>query len=541
MFSISLRFSCLSSFQAGIGHVGDSESAAYCVQPDLDPRRTAQPFDRPDELNQDQLKWRQSYRREPGQRFIHAGLVGAPVPGPDYRHGIRTTSGDKAGDVFTGAGGPESDLAAFKLMQKESIYRSNIREPLGSGYIRGHQLPTKVHDPQFRFGVSTSESESAKNVIYHPTAAPLIRSHGAVDTSPLNQTTDEYGRTLGSTTTTRAAAQYHTMASTAAGASDAHQQERLITRPIDREYNWTKAGIDPTKHRFGKVVNANPAGSYATGVSSVLKHNSTEEDRTTIGSKRVEEAKSNTYDHLGKGRRQRGALAGDINDPTSSAHGDRLNYSGHRSMTFGRPGQHDEWGARDCIRGTYSEQEQLPDPDLGKSKFQLTNLEHLPARHADRAFGLPSIRADRPPPKMKSIANDMNYGDESNGRGLLYPSQFAFEGINEEDFLRQRTPDQIKSVFKTLGMEFSPSQFDRIVALAISRYGALSVDSFRHAWNQVRLEIICQDCGALLCQHEDCALMKCRHTENANHSIHSKHLKQDQPKQIQPAGFTHNR
>lgn len=523
---------------AGIGHIGDTESAAYCVQPDLDPRRDSRLDDvRGD--NTDQHKWRSSFRREPGQRFIHAGLVNVNIPPPEYRHGIRTGLGDRAGDVFTG--GPESDLAQFSIMQKESLYRSNIREPLGSGYIRGHKLPDKVQDPSFKFGVSTSESESAKNLIYHPTAAPHLRSHGATDTATMNESNEEYARTLGSTTSARATSQYQTMAGTSAGASGGHTQERLITRPIDREYNWQKAGIDPAKHRFGKVVNANPAGSYETGVSTVLKHQALEDAQTNIGSKRVEEMKSNTFDPLGHARRQRGHLAGDPTDPVSQSHGERFNQTGHRSMTFGRPGAHDEWGARDCIRGVYTEAEQLPDVDLGKSRFQITTLEHVPDRHAARAFGLPSIRADRAPPKQKSVANDMNFGDESNGKGLLYPSQFAFEGINEEDFLKQRTPDQIRAVFKTLGMEFAPMQFQRIVDLAVARYGALSVDSFRHAWNQVRLSIICEDCGALLCQHDDCKVNKCRHTENANHAIHARHTKQDTPKQMGPAGFSANK
>jgi hypothetical protein len=38
---------------------------------------------------------------------------------------------------------------------------------------------------------------------------------------------------------------------------------------------------------------------------------------------------------------------------------------------------------------------------------------------------------------------------------------------------------------------------------------------------QVRLQIICEDCGALLCQHDDCKINKCRHTENANHAANA--------------------
>ena len=49
---------------AGVAHVGDTESTAYCVQPDLDPRRDPS-LDDVRGSNPDQLKWRTSYRREP--------------------------------------------------------------------------------------------------------------------------------------------------------------------------------------------------------------------------------------------------------------------------------------------------------------------------------------------------------------------------------------------------------------------------------------------------------------------------------------------
>jgi hypothetical protein len=536
-------FPCIPLSQAGMGHIGDQESAAYCVQPDLDPRgRVGGPART--SLDPSQDKWRQSFRREPGMRFIHAGLVDADIPPPEYRHGIRTQGGDKAGDVFTTGNGITSELSAFHNEAKESIYRSNIREPVGSGYIRGHQLPARVHEPNFKFGISSNSSENAKDVMYMPTAAPHYRAHGATDTSPLNQISpQDYTKTLLSVTTSRAA--NAPAAASLARTGDIigpHALEHEVTQPINREYDWNKAGVDPYRHRFGRVTNANPQSQTAeTGVQSALVHQNIRDSTTTIGSKRVEEIRAAQFDHLGKARRNRGQpLAGDPNDPVSSSDGNKLNYTGHRDMTFGRPGSHDEWGARDCIKGIYSDREQMPDADLGRSTFKITSLEHVPARHNERAFGLPSIRADRRPPQFKSVANFMNYGDESNGAGLLYPSQFATAGVNEEDFLSQRDAQQVRSVFSTLGVQFTDKQFDRVSSLAQQRYGALSVDSFRHAWNQVRLGIICEECGALLCQHDDCRRQSCSHTEHANHAPHTRHIKQVAPQQIGAAGFSSN-
>ncbi len=531
--------------------MGDAESAAFCVQPDLDPRGRLAGTEPRSSVDPSQDKWRQSFRRdEPGMRFIHAGLVGAEIPPPEYRHGIRTQGGDKAGDVFTTGNGIDSELGAFHREAQESIYRSNIREPVGSGYIRGHQLPARVGDPDFRFGISSNSSENAKSVMYNPNAAPHYRAHGATDTTPLNQTTpQDYTKTLLNVTTSRAAngPAQSALARTGGGIDDeAHALEREVTKPINREYNWQKAGVDPHRHRFGKVTNANPSSQASeTGVQSVLVHDNIHHSKTTIGSKRVEEARAVQFDSLGKARRQRGQpLAGDPSDPVSASSGEKINYTGHRSLTFGRPGSHDEWGAQDCIRGVYSEREQMPDADLGRSTFKQTQLEFVPPRHAERAFGLPSIRADRPAPRNKSVANAMNYGDESNGAGLLYPSQFAVSGVNEEDFLRERDSAQVRTVFETLGVRFTDSQFARVSNLALSRYGALSVDAFRHAWNQVRLGVICEECGALLCQHEDCRINACGHDlERANHASNARHNKIEAPTQAQPvqaAGFSSN-
>ncbi len=51
------------------------------------------------------------------------------------------------------------------LMPQE-IYRSVKREPLGKSFVRGHALPTEVKDPTFAFGISSSASEAAKNLLF---------------------------------------------------------------------------------------------------------------------------------------------------------------------------------------------------------------------------------------------------------------------------------------------------------------------------------------------------------------------------------------
>ncbi len=59
-----------------------------------------------------------------------------------------------------------SGLADYHNNLKESQYDSHAREPLGASYVRGHNLPQQVEESQFKFGVPTIGSESAKDVLY---------------------------------------------------------------------------------------------------------------------------------------------------------------------------------------------------------------------------------------------------------------------------------------------------------------------------------------------------------------------------------------
>jgi hypothetical protein len=81
----------------------------------------------------------------------------------DYRHGIRTLMGDKAGDCVHPQ--EQSMLQDFLQQQRERNYASSKYEPLGTNYTRNHKLPDFVQDENFRFGIKTASSESAKNLI----------------------------------------------------------------------------------------------------------------------------------------------------------------------------------------------------------------------------------------------------------------------------------------------------------------------------------------------------------------------------------------
>lgn len=99
-------------------------------------------------------KWRKF--REPGKRVVHPGLRDL-----ESREVLKVTvASDHIEDVW---GKPMSAYAMAKDAQRESVYRSSKREPLGRSYVRGHAVPDGT------FGKKTaSATESTKELLWAP-------------------------------------------------------------------------------------------------------------------------------------------------------------------------------------------------------------------------------------------------------------------------------------------------------------------------------------------------------------------------------------
>jgi len=407
---------------AGLTHKIDGESTAQCIKYETDTRNQRPPT--PEKIQ----KYRRSFQHQPGVRFSSTGYVGLESGLPQHhRYGVTTSKGDRVGDCFDQV--PATELQDFLNTQSESIYASNVKEPLGSTFSRGHVLPEVVTEEQFRFGTTTKTSESAKNLIYYNESIPDRRAYSLTNQpAPVPDSSVNI--------------------------------ERDITRQIDRQYDWQAAGIDPANHRFGRVQ-----AVENDGVADALRR----DDETRIASKRLQQVRSVTHDRLGKSRELRGVLRNFGED-----------------FVYGRNNVPDEWGAKKVIQGAYTMSEQLPDKDLGISTVKLSNLEWVPDNHKARAYGVPSIRNDLPAPHMKSVADSNNYGDEVAAKGLLYPSVFAFDGVTEDDFLQVRPKEEVREVFRRVGAEFTDEQFEELCLVAQNEFGGLSADSFRHAWNKAK-------------------------------------------------------
>jgi hypothetical protein len=145
----------------------------------------------------------------------------------------------------------------------------------------------------------------------------------------------------------------------------------------------------------------------------------------------------------------------------------------------------DPWNAARCIHGEPTLANVQPDKDLGKSlKPGCRNVVRR-EEDAHRSFGLPTIRHDVPAKAFKSVANFVNYGDEPEAVDLLFPSNFSELGIQEDDFRKLRSRDEIRTLFAAIGYDYKIGKFNamynRAKEIAESEDDRVSVRDFQVA------------------------------------------------------------
>lgn len=419
---------------AGIGAKASDEHVHF-LSPDLDPEVQNRPRT-PENI----AHYRSSFQKKPGQRFISTGLVNQPLPPTHTRYGVRSAVGESAQEALRQSVGSEMDQ--FLNAQKESIYRSTQREPLGRSYHRkGHALPPQIaEDSKFRFGIRSASSENAKKVIYapHPRKA------------------NEPDLTWQSVGPQAKRASVDMQGSTVDIAND-----RDVCHQHSRNYAWKE--INPDSHRFGKPAVA--ADKF--GVKDALNH---DVHRTVVGSKRVDQITRAQAAPLGRTKNFRDYLLKLPED-----------------YTFGSKSSRDDWGAKKCIRGDYSAAEQMGDEELGRITQRRSikiRLKNEPQVDTSRRFGMPSLRSDIKAPAFRSVADTNNYGDESDAMGLLYPSKFAYDGVDITDFQDARSAEELREIFVEIGMSFSDNDWNSILDTVVREGQTLSVDAVRDVINR---------------------------------------------------------
>lgn len=156
-----------------------------------------------------------------------------------------------------------------------------------------------------------------------------------------------------------------------------------------------------------------------------------------------------------------------------TCHGPRL--TGLAGVQGGR-----EDGVGELLHGGYTEEQQQPDADLGRSLREgFRNV--LPAA-ADgridagagvggRAFGVPSVRTDLHPPSRASIANAQNFGNEPDAAALLSPCSTADRGVNEEHYSARRSAAGVRGLLAGAGIEMRDGEFEACFEAAAAAEG----------------------------------------------------------------------
>lgn len=231
-----------------------------------------------------------------------------------------------------------------------------------------------------------------------------------------------------------------------------------------RDYNWP---FNPSKHVFGKADKL-----VQKEAQQCLQPEKKEPDTfptTQLIKKNIEDFRDFNKDHLGRPK--------------------NLGQTKHlinKDIVFGRnPKKGDEWHAKECLTGEASFKECYEDGQLGKATRYGFRNRVLPGDD-HRVFGVPSIRDDIPKPKQLGVANRFNYGNEPTAVELLFPHGYTHYGLDDNEVCIKRNREEIKSIFKNIGVEYKPGKFEGIWLRSCEIEGshddtAVSVKSFLHA------------------------------------------------------------
>ena len=380
-------------------------------------------------------KFRESTRQKIGVKQLHPGIYDDPKDYENFVHGVPTAGSDHVPDCIKGA---NIDGNKFFMNQlAESHYASSKREPLGKSIVRNYKFPEIVKNDDFRFGIPTTGFFNAKELLYNGNLAEpdnvkflYYKTHGLTD--PGQQST--------------------------------------------RFYKWN---FDPKNHKFGYFQDKEIDGAKKSLMTDNLFN---PYPQTKIVGKRLEDFRQATEDMLGK----------------SKYHG-TLNPKFHdENHTFGKECKlGDQWNAGRCIHGdenTVTKKSVEPDIDLGRNVKYAAKLKSLQPveRDLNKTYGVPSIRSDLPMKKIKSVSDIKNYGDEPDVYELLYPHPEAVRGVNDEDFEKLYTKEEIFNLMKKYDFIIPEDEYNLMFEVGLKNYpnseGKMSAKSFISTMRNLKRE-----------------------------------------------------
>jgi len=369
-------------------------------------------------------KYRRSTALAPGQRYQHYGVS------DDFRSmnlsertfGAAASQGDvHAAELINHHA--LTELQRINIAKSEKVYRGAAREPLGRTVDRHITLPSKFTEGKVPFGcLGKSSMEPAKDIIFPQLSEEQVKG-------------DEiYKRSHG---------------------NFAPGEQR------NRGYKWH---VDPTTTRFGVKGDTLAFNGVSKNIADVLK--GAGENPSVINTKKVEDFR-NMSDILGKTK--------NLGQDSASRPFDTIYGKGSAS---GRK-KGGQWGAAEVIKGKYTDVQQMPDHDLGKSitpGFRNISFE-------DRAYGCPSIRSDLPAgnPNKRSLADSQNYGDDVPAQDLINPPTFSDLAIDALAMSQRKTKAQLVALFAKIGFQLEPAVSDALFVDASAGSNYATINAFRDA------------------------------------------------------------
>ncbi|XP_010772350.1 EF-hand domain-containing family member B [Notothenia coriiceps] len=127
-------------------------------------------------------------------------------------------------------------------------------------------------------------------------------------------------------------------------------------------------------------------------------------------------------------------------------------------------------------------------PDHFMTSSNLIGSVSDPCTSNSRTYGVPSVRADLPAPRIKRVSDTNNYGDSSTAGDLLHPSVHALQGVHEKHFFLPRTKKEIAEIFRNVGVDVSEETFEEAWKLASMKHqdGEVCVEVFRNTLKEIK-------------------------------------------------------
>jgi Ca2+-binding EF-hand superfamily protein len=86
-------------------------------------------------------------------------------------------------------------------------------------------------------------------------------------------------------------------------------------------------------------------------------------------------------------------------------------------------------------------------------------LKHL---REQKNHGMPSVRTDRVPRKIRGTRDTTNYGDDGDAYSLIFPSVYTLHGITCRDVFAALTRDQMLKILCQAGVNISHEEFEKV-------------------------------------------------------------------------------